>query len=415
MSDQRVLDRIDRWRAAGLIDHPTAERLRAAEADEPASSELAIGALPMSGMGLPAAIGSMFGPTPTIAELFAYLGAGFVLVAWHVLVASWRQPVYDSSFDGPVVDYLKIAIEWVVPAVALSVAAWLLLRRDDRSRRAIGVAFAVATLHVYGGATQAFQGDDYLLAPVVAAAGATIAAILFRLRHPALLTQAVLLVSVVSLSTSALAWLDHTVFGEVDYRFDGHAMDANLVARQLLQVAWWLITALGLGLVARREVRSERLASDPWARVAAARRAALTRFAAGAVAVLGTASTLTIGIADPTQALPVFVGAGMVILVSVVLLVLATRTASVYLYPAALGIIVALTSLNLKYVAQQTGVGVAFLVEGAILLAAGLFAERVRRSLSGGGRGAASAAAFDVDAGPATEGEEATITEITPA
>ena len=360
MPDQHVLDRIDRWRAAGLIDDPTAERLRSAEADEPGGGPVREAAA-ASATGLPGAIGSMFGPTP-IAELFAYLGARFVIVAWHVLVASWRQPVYDSGLDGPAVDYLRIALEWGLPAVALAVAGWLLLGRDDRSRRATGVAFAVATLHVYGGVGQAFQGGDYLLAAVAASVASVAAAILFRVRQPGMVTQLVLLVTIVSLSTSALASVGHALFGELDYGFDGTLVNGNLVTRQLLQLAWWLGTAVLLGLVARREIAAARaVAFEPVVGVAAARRAALTQFAAGLTAVGGTATAvLAGGFAD--QGLPTIAGDGVVLVVGAVLLVFAARTASIYLYPmAALGIIIALTSLNATYVAQQTGIGVAFL------------------------------------------------------
>ncbi len=37
MPDQRVVERIDAWAAAGLIDEATADRLRAAEAGAPAA------------------------------------------------------------------------------------------------------------------------------------------------------------------------------------------------------------------------------------------------------------------------------------------------------------------------------------------------------------------------------------------
>jgi len=39
MPDQRVVDRIDAWAAAGLIDEATANRLRAVEVAQPAVIE----------------------------------------------------------------------------------------------------------------------------------------------------------------------------------------------------------------------------------------------------------------------------------------------------------------------------------------------------------------------------------------
>src|SRR3990172_4831559 len=69
-------------------------------------------------------------------------------------------------------------------------------------------------------------------------------------------------------------------------------------------------------------------------------------------------------------------------LVSLVILALAIRRgATAYLYPAALGIVIALTHLNSWYVADQVGAGVALLVEGIVLLLGGLGAQRLRRQM----------------------------------
>src|SRR6267142_2559388 len=104
MSDQ-ILSRIDAWQAAGLIDGPTAERLRAAESSAAAPDARRDNPLQ--------AASAMFGPPVTIVELFAYVGAGFLLAAWHVLA-----PNADFTESPNVVDQ---SIRWLVPAVAFAV------------------------------------------------------------------------------------------------------------------------------------------------------------------------------------------------------------------------------------------------------------------------------------------------------
>ena len=77
-----VLERIAAWQAAGLIDAATADRLRAAEppdTPEPAPP-------PARHSSVTAAAGSFFGPTPTIVEMFGYLGALFLIAAWSAFL-----------------------------------------------------------------------------------------------------------------------------------------------------------------------------------------------------------------------------------------------------------------------------------------------------------------------------------------
>ena len=62
--------------------------------------------------------------------------------------------------------------------------------------------------------------------------------------------------------------------------------------------------------------------------------------------------------------------------------VLAQRTRSgAFVYPAALGVLIALTNLNAAYVADESGLGLALLLEGAALIVVGVLAERARRLL----------------------------------
>jgi hypothetical protein len=55
------------------------------------------------------------------------------------------------------------------------------------------------------------------------------------------------------------------------------------------------------------------------------------------------------------------------------------REASVYVYPAALGVIIAATDLNATYLSDTIEIGL--LIEGGILIAAGILADRLRRRI----------------------------------
>jgi hypothetical protein len=57
------------------------------------------------------------------------------------------------------------------------------------------------------------------------------------------------------------------------------------------------------------------------------------------------------------------------------------RDATGYLWAAAVGVVIALTDLNVTYTAGNTWV--ALLLEGAILLAVGVLADRLRRMIRG--------------------------------
>ena len=77
------------WEAAGIIDRETADRMRAAAVAEPAADALS---LPIAPPAPPpsrqrSAAAELFGPSVTIAEVFGYLGAAFVLGAWSLVMA----------------------------------------------------------------------------------------------------------------------------------------------------------------------------------------------------------------------------------------------------------------------------------------------------------------------------------------
>ena len=366
MAEQRVLDRIDAWQAAGLIDEATAERLRTAENAAPAARD------PREGNPMQA-VGALFGPPVTIVELFAYVGAGFLLAAWHVLT-----PNADFNEAPNVVD---LSIRWLVPAVAFAVIGLIGRSGSPQMGRAAGVAFAIATIHVYG----LFEGilrPGYLDVTEVGVAGLTVlTALAFRRLHPSVLTQLTLLGALLVLATVAFRWLSIVVFGGTE-TFVRPPSEAT--AKAFLTMAWWLAWAVGFGLVARLEWRigDDAPASSNPAEDARARRGRVTRLIAGLTAIFAvTAGAMVSG--NDGRALPAWLGDLAILAVSGVLLAISVRFGALaYLLPAALGLIIALTDLNQQYVVERTGIGVALVIEGLILIGTGFVADRLRRVMA---------------------------------
>ena len=363
MAASRVLERIDAWLAAGLIDEATAERLRAAE------TAAAPDARPDNPLQ---AASAMFGPPVTIVELFGYVGAGFLLAAWHVLA-----PDNDFSEAPNVVDQ---SIRWLVPAVAFVVIGLIARSGSPQLGRAAGVAFAIATIHAYG----LFEGilrPGYIDPAEVAVAGLTaLPALAFRRLHPSVLTQLTLVGALLLLAGVAFRWLSGVVFGVDTFE----RTPSETTATALMTMAWWLAWAVGLGLLGRLEWRigDDAPPSRNPDEDARARRGRVTRLIAGLTAVFAvTAGAMVSG--NEGRALPAWLGDLAILAVSGILLALAIRFGSLaYLLPAALGLIVALTDLNSQYVVERTGVGAALVVEGLILIGAGLVAERLRRAMA---------------------------------
>lgn len=390
MPDQRVVERIDAWAAAGLIDEATATRLKVAEAASGETGSIAEGA-PFAEHGLEPAPGrnaaaSIFGPAVTIGELFAYVGAGFLLAAWHTLFGSFLASASSDGFLSP--NYAAQAVQLAVPAIAFAVVGMLAKRRGARERRAAGVAFVVATVHVFGAAGFVMQAlhADFTVTLIVASVGAVVAAVLFRRLLASVLTQLVLLGSLLALAISLLGWLSTRLFPQSGFSdFGPQPVDhATALLRVLATLAWWILWTAGFGLLALLEARR---AANPDASDGelgnAHARANFTRFVAGMTAVLGTWSAVSQG--NPFErVIPAGLGDLAVLVVALVLIVIAfRRNATAYLVPAAIGVIAALSDLNATYVASQTGVGVALLLEGVILIAVGFAADRLRRRIWG--------------------------------
>lgn len=366
MTEISIDGRIDAWLAAGLIDAATAAALRADEA----ARTTAIGPEPNHGRG-PGTLAAAFGPSVSIAEVFGYLGGAFILASWIALI----------GIRGGEVD-LILSIGLLMGAAALAGIGLAARRRSERFRRAAGVCFLGAGAHVgaaaYAAAVVALGPAGSTEPPVAALAGATawlIAAIGFRRLHPALMTQLGLIGAVLAFTGATMSWLEPILFGDP---FAGPEPAPADILRPILIAVGWAISGVVLGVIGLTESRS---GLD-----GAGSRAALTRFAAGMTVILGTATAVFASGPLPNDGygrlIPPIVGDLILIVVSGILLERAARrSANAFLYPAALGIVIAATDLNAEFLGA-TSPALALLVEGAILLGAGLAADRFRRRVA---------------------------------
>ncbi len=403
MGDARVQERIDGWLAAGLIDAATAGRLHEAEAAEhgPAAALLVPAAPVLQPPVLPApapsrgvgAVAAAFGPGVSIAEMFGYLGAIFLIGALSAFFAR----IAGTADDPALVGAFGAAIE----AAVLAGVGFVLRTGDGRRRRAAGVAFVVAVIDV--GASAAFFGQvaglEWPVLGIVASALAVAAAVAFRVAHPAVLTQLALLGAMTGLAGSLLVWIQQVVLPPVSGPEVGVFQAISGPEQVTLVVGsavWWLGFAVLIGLLGLRE--SSSVERDP----TAGRRAAASRIWAGFVAVLGLASAVAqsgpTGNAEYARFLEPWIGDLALIALSAVLVERAfRREASAYIYPAALGLIIALSDFNVAYLSNSTEL--ALLIEGLILIGVGLAADRLRRRI-GGQRGTPTPMA-----GPPSDGE----------
>jgi hypothetical protein len=380
-----ILKRIDGWESAGLIDADTATRLRAAEASTPdatSGTAPAAAATPhrdSGGRTMLTGLGTAFGPTASIAEMFAYLGAAFVIAAYWTFLAR----VADQSRDREVIFAVGSAL---LTVVVMLIGAWL-AGRDERSRRGAGSLFLVS---VVGAAVTAnfltqVMGWSWGVGPELFVAGAALAvALILRSLLPALATQVGLLGSVTFFGAMVLDVAKRVIEGRLTDAGGGYNPDyvpprADVVMDVLLPAAGWLFLALVLGLIGLAEARRRTPAADV--------RAGLSRFWAGMVAIAGTWSAIStsgyVGADTYDRVLEPWMGDLILGVVVAVLVERALRRdAAAYILPAAIGLIAALTDLNFRYLANSTEIGL--LLEGAILLAVGFSADRVRRRLGGG-------------------------------
>jgi hypothetical protein len=249
--------------------------------------------------------------------------------------------------------------------------------------------FALAVVHIAAAVAAGAEGSGFRW-PAVGAIGAGVAALAafgYRLIHPSLLTQVALLASGTSFAALLLSWLESVVVPQAVHGDFGDVAPPggpDPVVLVVVSAIWWLGVAVIIGLVGLAEARTSD--EDP----AAGRRAALTRLWAGLVAVIGFATAVTrqgrifTGVVETGNDFGRIIEpwiADMAILILAAILVERAfrRDASTFVYAAALGLIIALTDFNFTYLSTRTEVGL--LIEGVILLGAGVGADRLRRRI----------------------------------
>jgi hypothetical protein len=244
----------------------------------------------------------------------------------------------------------------------------------------------VATGAVGGGVVALLAsatGDSNDLAMVSGAGAALAVAVAFRAYLPAVVTHLGVLAAATTLVSTVLNWINSVLAPQPFYAYylDTPAprtgVDPLILA--IAQAAAWAATALVFGLVGLREALSD----TP----AAGRRAGVSRAWAGTTLVVGIASALNAtayaGGYEWHRVLEPWIAAAVVLTACVVLVERAfRREASAFVYPAALGLIIAATDLNITYLSDSIEVGL--LIEGCILLAAGIVADRLRRRIGAG-------------------------------
>lgn len=382
MGEGLVAERISAWEKAGLIDRETAERLRRAEAGTGLPSQQPAGP-PEARPERPADVGPASGAV-IIPELFTYLGALFVLLAWHAALLADTSPSPGHSRE---------LLMTAVPAVALSAVGFLLVRQPGgRPGRAGGVAWLVATWYVV---SAVYFGTQWLGLPdeepevLLSTACGLAAAAVYRRSYPALATQLALVIGIVYTAWAAMAWLGAALFPWHPGPYNDYMAPtgAAAMARVVLTAVGWWLTAGALGLIAHLVTADARPGADG--------RRALSRLAVGFTAVFGTTSAIamTEPVADTwtwQRVLPPVLGDLLLIVVCAVLVLVGGRLRSTtYLWPAALGIVVALTDLNASYVAGSN-LSTALFGEGLILFGVAMATWWIRRRMVSPARETAS-------------------------
>lgn len=407
-----VLDRIEVWERDGLIDALTAGRLRAAEAGrgdgDAAGTDLAgsngvqeaVPEMTLAGAGR-MSVGSVFGPGVMIAEMFAYLGGGFLLAAWSAFVI---------RVAGAGADTQRFGVGGLITAAGLVVIGLVLGATDRRRRRAAGVVFLVALgyIAVSLAAFLTTWFTDPLVFALLVTSGTLAAAAIFRRLLPALLTSVGLLASITGFGWAVLEIAASLI---APRPFDGFANPdepPSELALIVVAAVGWLVVALVLGFLAIAEDRAAPdPADDPERCDDAHRRSTLIRAWAGLVAVWGLASAVTRSsfAADfaTARVIPAWLGDAAILVLAIILVERAFRRDSgAFLFAAGIGFVTALTDFNFSYLADSRELGL--LVEGGILFGVGLLADRLRRGMPGGRMdrpGSPSAVTGSIDPGPA--------------
>jgi hypothetical protein len=327
-------EHVTAWRAAGLIDAATADRIITFESSTPVSPTHERAVSPFN---------AMFGPSLTIGEVFSYLGAFFVLAASDAFLARLAGPAPSN-------DWTLVIGTAIQTAVLLGIG--MRLRSGDRRRsRAAGLMFLTATVHagVSGGLAAGAIGLEWPVSGVVGSITALGVGVVTRIIHPGLLTQAAVLGAVTSLAGSALAWLQQIIFPQPDFSGPEPVLPTGpdpLVA-VLAEAAWWLATAVIIGLIGLREAARADVDDG------ASRRAGVSRFWAGMVAVVGFTSAITrsapLASGEYDRVVEPWIADLAILVLALILIQRAfRRDDSAFVYPAALAMIIALTDFNVS-------------------------------------------------------------------
>jgi hypothetical protein len=388
MAATLVLDRIAAWERAGLIDHALALRLRAAEAAETGGAAATAGA-EATGAGGAVIPSPIEGPASSarvrsssfILEFFAYLGGLFLLLAWYAWFVN-EMPASESLRNR------GIAIATLAPALFLGSVGWVLAARDDdHLRRAAAIAFAVTIPNAGVGAwallrASVVPADGEATAVAVGAGVALGVAVLARIRRPSAITQAALLAAWGALALALASWFENALWSTaIDDRYDevvARSTDEQLVWNVVRLGWWWLVAAIPALVMVRRPDRG--LGHEA--------RDAVTRIGIGTIAVLGTASAAlaTYDWSSSRGGEPIFgpwPAAAILLGVGAVFIAAARFSGSrIHLVTAGVSIVVALTYLNVEFVADAVGAAAALLVEGLILLGVAALGWAAGRALT---------------------------------
>ncbi|HET7676755.1 MAG TPA: hypothetical protein VFK38_02805 [Candidatus Limnocylindrales bacterium] len=363
-----VLERIATWERAGVIDHATAERLRALEdaAASPPPPDIEAANVDAPASRLPAWLTPGF----SASEIFAYLGAVFVLLAWHVMV--------NTTFPG---QGTLIGLATIGAGAALAAMGWYLGRGSDRMRRAAGLALLAAVPHVAIGVTALLHALRSGPVGVDAGSGlvgtvlALLAVVAFREVRRGMSTQLGVALATVGFAATFLTWVEPVLFpGAADAFGPGRMAPEQALLRVLFTMGWWWLVAGGMAALLLPPLHRGAEGTD---------QTSLGRLAVGLTAVIGTFIAVQqrypyheLGGGD--LVVSAWLGAVLIVGVAAVLVGLGVlHHATAYVWPAAFGIWLGLTYLNTQYIAEGAGLGSALLVEGVILLGVAFAARRV--------------------------------------
>ncbi len=375
MAYDDLVAQVARWEAAGYIDRATATKLLEFEQSRgPDAAGAHQATVAGATVGRTGSAAGFFGPPVAVGELLGYVGGFFLLLGWHA--------VLESALGGDwTIEQRVRAIQLGFPAILLFGIAVVLGQTDPRRSRAAGVSFLLgagyAGLAAAAAVALVFGPLDSPPRDLVIAASALTVAAVARRVHPSVLTQVALVGSFTTLVHTSLVWAESVAFPSVDPIEE--PVDPVLGAVRVgVTLAWWLVAAFAIGVASEREAASAIASSEPTERAARDRRAAVSRFACGLTAVIGTTIAVfqTMGF---ERIVPPILGDVAILLTSGVLMLASIRSGyGAFLYPAAFGVIVALTDANARTMGAS-GIGGALIIEGLILVAAGFAAARLSR------------------------------------